>query len=553
MSFHVFIGLLLVGFPIVLFWHVVRMLQTPHFQYVPLLPVLMFLLMPGRDLRVASDDHNPRQLSGAAAALLTLGAGLLLAASWFWSPWLGVAAVLPTAAGALWQLGGRKALHNWSPLLVMATVLIPPPFGLDRQLTLWLKNITTAMTSDVLDAAGVLHQHYLNVIELPGKALYVADACSGVQSFFVLLAGSVFWAIFARRGIVHGGLLVASSLAVVVVENVARICCVAVAWRLGHDLSSGTPHLALGFVLFVFSLFLIWSIDQLLVFLLSMSRPDDEHVGGSDTIWPTLPEGTLPVAVVLLAMVFPVAGVIQATRMPWRLPRMEEFVGYTLELPDFELEGLPEFELGWQRGGYKTIKRVADDLFGMNSQQWTYARSDVVAQLSLDYPFGDMHDLRLCYRQTGWTIEDSRLLTVQNLQELGITDPGGPISVVYMVRPLDGRVLLLFSDIDRNGQFVARMKGREGELGAMTLMQRLLSFRGQGADVAPEEPNPVKYPLLQWQALVRSAGRLTDADEKNAVRLYAALRKRIAAAATSGPSPVQPAVANEKSDVEKGP
>jgi len=200
---------------------------------------------------------------------MLVGSSLLLVlATWAWSPWLAVLSGLVTSFCVLWLRTGWDGLPRWLSTWLMCWILLPPPFGWDERLTVALRGITTQATSRVLDLFGQLHVSYMNVIEVPQKSLFIADACSGVHSLFVLLAASLFWALLYRRSAIHTLLLMTTTVGVVLLENITRlvVTVLALPWRI--DLSSGPDHTALGLILFLASAGLIVSTDQLLLFLL---------------------------------------------------------------------------------------------------------------------------------------------------------------------------------------------------------------------------------------------------------------------------------------------
>ncbi len=53
------------------------------------------------------------------------------------------------------------------------------------------------------------------------------------------------------------------ALAIVMIENIARICIIAMGFRWDINLSEGLPHSVLGLVMFLLSMLLVCSLDQL--------------------------------------------------------------------------------------------------------------------------------------------------------------------------------------------------------------------------------------------------------------------------------------------------
>ncbi|MFV0442213.1 MAG: exosortase/archaeosortase family protein, partial [Planctomycetaceae bacterium] len=245
--------------------HFVNLLSKPHYQHAFLVPLGVWLIWR-QDLHRLSRSFAP--LHWAPLMCLILGAAALGVAAWAGSPWVGMIATLILLLPCLWWRGGWSAWKQGWRGWLFAWTLVPLPLGMDEDLTLWLRTITTKLTSRVLDELGVLHLSYANVIELPGKPLFVADACSGINSLYVLMAAALFYAMWSGRTLLHTLLLLAATFYWVMVENVARLSLVALAWQRQMDWSQGTSHTWLGIVLFVVSLALVLSTDQLLRFLI---------------------------------------------------------------------------------------------------------------------------------------------------------------------------------------------------------------------------------------------------------------------------------------------
>jgi exosortase/archaeosortase family protein len=128
----------------------------------------------------------------------------------------------------------------------------------------------------VLDVVGVRHLPQGNVIELPGHRLFVDEACSGVNSLFVLFAATAVFVVAARRPLVWSALLLATSAFWAAVANTARVTTIAIAQtRYDLDLSSGWQHQTLGFTTVGLAMLMLVSTDRVLAFLLQ-PIPHDE-------------------------------------------------------------------------------------------------------------------------------------------------------------------------------------------------------------------------------------------------------------------------------------
>lgn len=496
--------------------HYIELLSKPHYQYTLLVPLAMLALCGRFGLTL---QPTTRPLGLTVLFFLALGGAGLAAAGVIWSPWLGaVSSLLLIIPGLLWY-GGKEGWTAGARAWVFSWTLIPLPFSIDDDLTTRLKTVSTKLTSRILDEFGVLHLSYANVIELPEKQLFVADACSGIHSLFVLLAAALFLAMWLKRTALHTVCLLISAFGIVLLENISRLVIVAVGIGYRIDLSEGWRHMTLGLVLFCLSVVLILSADQFLMFLLPrgwMWRARSRR----DSARPTVPTPGSPGRWTLAACVacaFVVLGAVHLRAMP-RLEVNRVFVP-ALTLPRFGADALPDNLAGFEFVEYATVNRVPGDPLGRDSQQWTFRRGKLTVLLSLDSPYEGIHDLCVCYTATGWTIPDKRVIPAQDLSGLN-PKISGPVAIATLQRPLYGHGLLLFSLFDQSGDVGAMI--RELERGDSTArgLSRLNSVRTPSTA-------PVKTPQLpyiQVQAFARSDAPLSEDQIQEVLALYLAGR-----------------------------
>jgi exosortase len=211
--------------------------HKPHYQFFPLLLAsvawLLWKRWPGGTVS--------RQSSTKLATLLVLiSLGLLTASVLLFSPWLATVAAIVALAAVFHRLAGRDTWRDWLPVWALLWLLVPPPLGWDEDLIFRLQLTTSRASSLMLDVVGVRHLPHSNVVELPGRRLFVDEACSGVNSLFVLFAATAVFVVAAKRPLVWSALLLATSVFWAAVANTARVTTIAIAQsRYDVDLSSG--------------------------------------------------------------------------------------------------------------------------------------------------------------------------------------------------------------------------------------------------------------------------------------------------------------------------
>ncbi|MBB3206302.1 exosortase [Rhodopirellula rubra] len=518
------------------------MLAKPHYQFLLLAPFAFWLLWGG------ADEDSEARIPGRShpwwgfVLLLAALAGLALA-TFAWSPWLAMVAAL--FALLAFFVNSSIPPSNWLPTWIFAWAFLPLPFGLDEDLIIQLRSVTTRLTSGVLDELGILHQTYANVVKLPSKSLFVADACSGIHSLYVLMAFSLFLGLYLRRSVVHCLMLLGSTFGLVLVENVTRI--VIVAWALGHsrDLSEGTPHTWLGVFLFLASTILVISVDQLLLFLLPhrpfhfLSKRFSSRGGVTGGMEPSRMSYSATIAWTALSVVFAPMGAVQIWNRPADLPSISSLIPPDFELVELGEEALPPNIGNFQRTGYEVIRRVEGDPFGRSSQRWIYRSGDISVSLSIDYPYENVKDLCLCYVSTGWEISDQRMWkgsedyvnsVANNGNEDDLLDEHSspskplPLATASISRELFGTGLIVFSSFDLDGKTKALIKDISKANATDIAGNKLTTLTRGVKDVVYEIPKP---PYIQIHLFARTHSEMDEATERSVIAVFQQARRRL--------------------------
>jgi exosortase len=160
-----------------------------------------------------------------------------------------------TWLGAAWWIAGA----GLGRLLTVPTLFlffsIPVPAVLYATVALPLQTFAALTASSVLHAAGVPVAREGNTLLLPGAALEVADACSGIRSLTVLLALGALWAYLERGRPVRRALLFASTIPLAVLGNAVRVSITVLGvYLVGAEFAEGAIHQGTGLVVFLVTL-----------------------------------------------------------------------------------------------------------------------------------------------------------------------------------------------------------------------------------------------------------------------------------------------------------
>jgi exosortase/archaeosortase family protein len=302
----------------------------------------------------------------------------------------------------------------------------------------------------------VTHVRAGNVIEIPGRRLFVEEACSGVNSLFSALACTVFYLLWTRRHAFVWFVLLASVPFWVLTANAGRITLVAwlrYHWDIAADV--GRRHDALGYAVFAIAMILLFATERLLTFyaavrppkrdeprLTAAARPAETPSSLSPRWW------LLPTAAACLLLVL---------QMPALAREVRDYTqaAAQVRLDVLEEDFLPPSFAAWQRKDFDLVDRNRASAFGEHSQVWKYLGSAQAAVASLDYPFVGWHELTECYEAQGWHVQS---------RTTGEAADGLSYVAVAMQHPLTGRHgRLWFTMLRHDGRSMAARKLGEVE------------------------------------------------------------------------------------------
>ena len=524
------IGLVLIvaAYTPLLIAHGMVLWSKPHYQFFPLVLIGAGLLVYNNRHRLGQLQPGKYQIlayAGASFSIIVLAFGTLIN-----SPLLGTVAFLFGLLAFLYSWGGWVLLSRMLPAWIFLWLAVPPPRNLDQVLINNLQTITARWSSKFLDLFGVVHSMSGNVVDVPGRRLMVEEACSGINSLFAILTCSLFFVFWSRRGIIHSILLLLGGFGWVLVGNIARVLVIALAFtKRGIDLTEGFRHDALGFVIFIVMVGLVWSLDRLLLFIIgtitaillwrreSMRRRLEEKLDKArprdmgKTRWPELSVTwirSIPIMACFLLLAG-VNGMLFAKGM-FELPPLnaDRLIGTFAQINE---NFLPSRIDRWEMQGFKTDQRKAGDINGDYSRTWYYKMGDFVVVISLDYAWTTYHDLRICYNATGWSIRDDQTL-INPIPGREVPDH---IHVVKWSKPLGMNAFLLFTNFNADGMPLELPE--KNLFNKEDILKRLKRFSFE------RQPKPLVY---QVQLFTQSIEPLSPEQEQAALRLFQEVRQR---------------------------
>jgi exosortase len=179
---------------------------------------------------------------GAVQMMLgTLGAQIFIARTAF----------LVSLVGAVWFLGGTRALKILAFPLFLLLFMFPIPAIIYAQITLPLQLFASSVAETVLNLIGIPVLRDGNVLELASQRLSVVEACSGIRSLLTLSYLALVYGYFFDKKVWMRWLLLAATIPIAIAANASRVTLTGILSEWRTDLAHGFFHTLEGWVLFV--------------------------------------------------------------------------------------------------------------------------------------------------------------------------------------------------------------------------------------------------------------------------------------------------------------
>lgn len=179
-----------------------------------------------------------RYLSGLAAELFTMRFSMVLA----------------LAGLTVYYFGIRQLLSWWLPFLLFS-MAIPLPEMVKSAMTLPLQFRASRMGAALLEWRHIPVELNGNVIQVPGRQLFVTEACSGLRSLTALVSLAVLMGALWLRTPIGRILTLAGAVGIAIVVNAVRVFLTGfLVVFVDPKLGEGFMHITEGWLLFVVSL-----------------------------------------------------------------------------------------------------------------------------------------------------------------------------------------------------------------------------------------------------------------------------------------------------------
>ena len=467
-------------FPLLFYFQ--RSWQLEHYQFFPIALIIFGYIFKER---IDWGQLVCKKWVPIVCSIFLLGAFFAFVTSTYaynhYLPSVGTFLVL---GSLLCCLQDKETEGSLLPLWLLLVPLIRIPLNFDVTLISELQFFSAAFASNVLDVIGIANFTPGTVIQVVEqgqeagvKKFDVERACSGVQSLYTLIFCTLTVAVWLRRSIIAGILLVLSGVFWSIVMNGVRIViCVAAYYWFDIDVYSGLRHEILGYVILLSAIGLIASTDALIAFIISPIQVGSESRNILAWCWNRLVAGvnrfqhqhhtvelTAGARKIIVILVVAGVGLVNVASGALFVNSMlnNEFVGIVrVDELGITTDDVPERIEGGQvsvddAGSpiYRTWTLVdesmenetrnANSTYGPYSTGWVYRQrpENEEIQVSLDYTFLGWHELKVCYRAQGWKV-DRVVLT---------DDEWNPVEL-YLYRDTGEKGYCIFSIFDHQGE-----------------------------------------------------------------------------------------------------
>lgn len=450
-------GMLLLGLSPFLMKYCAALWSQDLYQYFP------FLLSAVFGLAYFRFDHHLSLPNGwCRTTMVWLAVGVLIPAAALQSSWLGAIAFILITISFLASLTGKDG-RSLAYLAVPLVMFVRAPLLGTYTVMNRLQTITTNLSSIMLDVLGIIHFKKGHTIELISKDLFVAEACSGVQSLFTICFLSLLLLVYRRRTLLLVPVYLLLAFFFAIVGNVIRVTTIALAEQwFGVDLSIGLPHELVGYTALAIATGMLVSFDHLIGFIPLFSR--NVNSGSAMNVdpstnrriieKPTQTAFSFPGAFAVLSRtqivcvaIALISGVTMAVGYVTRESDYRPVVGTDKVLFEPSSSFLSQVDAPISVVSYEVNRDAHADRnarHGMNSDIWTCGIGSHQGQFVLSQPYMGWHELTICYKVQDWQMTSRQTVSVNGFSQ--------PIVVAEFASDEGQYGCLVFTAVDSNGK-----------------------------------------------------------------------------------------------------
>ncbi len=524
--------------------YTVRMWQTGHYQYFPLIVMVVGWLWYQMSDELLGVAEKP--VSNIIAISILGVLALVTVATVFNSSFIGAISMVALFSLTLYTYYGLPGLIKALPLVFVSLFALPLPAKLDSRLIFELQFIASKLASWILDALQQIHFREGVVLKTETHGFLTEEACSGIRSLFSSLAGIAIYGVTMNYPWWRHTFNLVQCLFWVVVGNAFRVAIVVyVSENYSDRIASGRPHDILGLVVFLFIFLLSVSTDRLFG---AFVREASEEVELDETKY--VESGIEPVGQVEYAsdvrstsmrtlcpawvswVVLPIclSVFVFGARLTYSKTYLNQGLGaYVYDRLSFPSEtDLPKKIGNWIQVSFEHTNRGKEKLQAEDSFIWTYEYQGLIAVVSMDCPWDEWHDLSYCYSGLGWNTQSSHFFEDGDRFEVGASEfENEQFSQLGMNKNGGESGVVLFSAVDATGKLVTPQFS-SGLFSVKSVWQQFLSNLSSGLGLPGDQEAGLKgykFPLSTIQVFCTPETEITTEQLSELRRLFVDSRK----------------------------
>lgn len=218
--------------------------------------VIAWILWKGR----ARWKSVPLEFNGWGFVVLAAGAGMHAVGALGGGLFAASIGFLLSVTGAVLCLGGFSLLRAWAFPLALALFMLPKLAIVYNQVTLPLQLLASKTAASLLTLFGIGVIREGNILDVRGHQVAVAEACNGIRFLLPLGFIAVVLAYVSDSKPWMRWAILGATVPLAILANAVRVA--AAAWIPALD--SGTPHQAIGWVIFALSVLVLFPFQRIL-------------------------------------------------------------------------------------------------------------------------------------------------------------------------------------------------------------------------------------------------------------------------------------------------
>jgi exosortase len=212
------------------------------------IPIAAYFLWQRRD---AFRRTSP-QPSAFGAVLVAVSLLVFIAGRFGAELFLTRVSLIGVLAGTVLFLCGWQYLRIAAFPVAFLLLMIPLPAIIFNQITFPLQGVAARAGEAVIAAAGVPVLREGNILHVPGRALEVAEACSGIRSLTSLLMLAIVLGYFTERRTGGRVLIALAAVPIAILANAGRVAGTGLAaYWIGPAAADGFFHTFSGWLVFL--------------------------------------------------------------------------------------------------------------------------------------------------------------------------------------------------------------------------------------------------------------------------------------------------------------